>query len=518
MNYEACDDGNTINGDGCSSTCMVEENWSCSGGSPTNKDTCGCSNDTSVSEFGTTCIKLDLAIQETVVQTSSYAVIVSGSTENGLIGAQLISGASGSIFATALNSLHLLMLFKYCDVGYPPNVEQFFIILSGNSSSSSPSSTNILNIFTRIGERYSLTDDTQNRFRKFGTKSFFLSNIGSSVLTILILLLVIVFLNLCKTLIKNETVKRIISSTLLPIFQWNMLLNTIIGAQTKVTLAWFLQFSNPFGNGYSIINFAIAIASLVTVVAVYIIIIFQISWNWNITKEKLFLSRQVLAKALIKQNQLGILWNSYDIKASIGRYFVILQIIRNTLQVTIIFTLSNYPVAQCYSLLFLSILYLVVIVVGRPFRMIIDTLNAISNEICILLEELLMTIFVVNKTKNFLTLSTGNILGWVMIGIIFLSLGLNALCIVGTLIAEIIDGIKERKKKKERMAKRKNRRKRVENQRLERTRDESYKRQVQKQNNTRQKPKMINLDRNESLDLIISPKPIINRRKRRFMQ
>ena len=35
-----CDDGNTISGDGCSSTCQVEAGWSCSGGSPTSKDIC----------------------------------------------------------------------------------------------------------------------------------------------------------------------------------------------------------------------------------------------------------------------------------------------------------------------------------------------------------------------------------------------------------------------------------------------------------------------------------------------
>jgi cysteine-rich repeat protein len=35
-----CDDGNTINGDGCSNTCTIESSWICSGGSSTSKDTC----------------------------------------------------------------------------------------------------------------------------------------------------------------------------------------------------------------------------------------------------------------------------------------------------------------------------------------------------------------------------------------------------------------------------------------------------------------------------------------------
>jgi cysteine-rich repeat protein len=36
----ACDDGNNVNGDGCSSDCKVEVGFSCAGGSPNSKDSC----------------------------------------------------------------------------------------------------------------------------------------------------------------------------------------------------------------------------------------------------------------------------------------------------------------------------------------------------------------------------------------------------------------------------------------------------------------------------------------------
>jgi cysteine-rich repeat protein len=35
LGYYACDDGNFINGDGCTSTCTVEQCWTCNGLSPT---------------------------------------------------------------------------------------------------------------------------------------------------------------------------------------------------------------------------------------------------------------------------------------------------------------------------------------------------------------------------------------------------------------------------------------------------------------------------------------------------
>lgn len=35
-----CDDGNMIDGDGCSSNCTIEAGWVCSDGTPTSKDNC----------------------------------------------------------------------------------------------------------------------------------------------------------------------------------------------------------------------------------------------------------------------------------------------------------------------------------------------------------------------------------------------------------------------------------------------------------------------------------------------
>lgn len=45
--YEACDDGNLVNGDGCSNTCTVEPSFTCSNTSPSSCNVCG--NGTKVS-------------------------------------------------------------------------------------------------------------------------------------------------------------------------------------------------------------------------------------------------------------------------------------------------------------------------------------------------------------------------------------------------------------------------------------------------------------------------------------
>jgi cysteine-rich repeat protein len=44
-----CDDGNTISGDGCSSTCQVENGYFCTGGAPASKDVCSKSTPSAIS-------------------------------------------------------------------------------------------------------------------------------------------------------------------------------------------------------------------------------------------------------------------------------------------------------------------------------------------------------------------------------------------------------------------------------------------------------------------------------------
>ena len=39
-NQKPCDDGNTVNGDGCTQYCNVETGWTCNGGTDTSPDTC----------------------------------------------------------------------------------------------------------------------------------------------------------------------------------------------------------------------------------------------------------------------------------------------------------------------------------------------------------------------------------------------------------------------------------------------------------------------------------------------
>ena len=68
------------------------------------------------------------------------------------------------------------------------------------------------------------------------------------------------------------------------------------------------------------------------------------------------------------------------------------------------------------------------------------------NEIILLAEEILVTIFATNSTKQFLSLNAGMILGWMMIGLVLVALLFNILYGVYRIIGLVREYLKNRKK------------------------------------------------------------------------
>lgn len=68
-----CDDGNALSGDGCSLDCVVEEGFTCTGGSPTTADVC---TDTKKPSPKIQLIKVNDALQHEVFLTFDEEVMM----------------------------------------------------------------------------------------------------------------------------------------------------------------------------------------------------------------------------------------------------------------------------------------------------------------------------------------------------------------------------------------------------------------------------------------------------------
>ena len=79
------------------------------------------------------------------VQTTASVVGV------GVLGGQAIIGGTSNTLASSTNAVHLLLLLRYIDAGYPPNIESFFDMTSRNALSNDSSIIPEVFLFVRFG-------------------------------------------------------------------------------------------------------------------------------------------------------------------------------------------------------------------------------------------------------------------------------------------------------------------------------------------------------------------------------
>ena len=448
---EQCDDGNVISGDGCSSSCQVETNWVCHLGSvETNPltDTCSCIPDPEIHYLGGACVKLDPATAETIATMGSAQVTSAQAVEGSLVGAHLFTGAAGGLFPTAMNALNIQILLKYCSAKYPPIVESFFSAVTKHAGEESSSSdSGLIPELTRLiksikGEKYL---SNYGRFKVFGKSISFLTNAGSPLVSALGSLVMIGIIRIFKFLLKSSQKLSPIIDNLLNTFEWNMTFSFINGAQIKFTLAWCLQFGEPVFDTYGIINLVVAVLVLVAVVVVSAVSFSFSTWNWNIVQNEAFLSKKRLEMLSSRQKKFVCLWKPYILDFSFGRYFYLIQSIKNSLFVTILYVYQGHPIEQSYLLLFTSMLYIVMLVVGQPFKRTIDLASVLLNEIILMVEAALLVIFSINGKIAFFGDDVLNLIGWILIGCMLGVLGMNGVFILLSIVIPLFTYLTQKK-------------------------------------------------------------------------
>lgn len=418
---EECDDGNTMNGDGCSSDCKVETYWKCEGGSFLSPDTCLCdTSDSKIKLFVGSCQLIDEKTEESAAIASTAFKVASAAAVGGFLSAQLFSGATGSFLATILNSLGLMSLLKYCDVEFPPNVEKFFGILANN--------TDVLpNPFKYIPHEKQTS--SYYRFGTFEDPVLFLDNAGGSLAMILISVAVVFCLKLLVFIFKKlkATTFTHYLSKILAVFEWDNTLSYFVGNQTDFFCAWMVQLSQPTYDTYGSINFALALFTAVTALVVCLLLCRIIHKHWN--------QKQVLEYSVTDTHnsnaqrypKFNFLWGANHGESVFSRYFILFQIAKNGLMVAVIYFLPQAPFVQSYLLTLLSTTFFIMIAVQKPLTGMLQLAMLLLNEFLLALEGGILMIFAVNKRLGCLDFASAMNLGWALVGLIIGTLGLNTL-------------------------------------------------------------------------------------------
>ena len=389
---------------------------------------------------------MDGVSAEAVSQISTITKAAAPAIGVGLLGSQAVMGGTSETLASSTNAIHLQLLLRYIDAGYPPNVESFFDLTSRNASSNDSSAIPELFLVFKVGN-LSQYQSSWYRFGEYKLSVNFLTNCGTAVITCFCCLVISGILTLIK---KNVKPKAAWFNGILYRFKWNLILSCVISNQSKLILGWFLQYSGPKFDTYGIINLIIAAISLLGVIILTIISIKHAKWNWKITQDRLLLSKAALEAAESSQKQFAFVTDDYVAENPIGRYYFIISIFKVLSTVAIIFWLPLSSIAQAYLLLFWNIFFLLVLIIGKPYKDLDKKVLALLNEILMVLQEVIVAIFATDRLKNFLSYKQWMNFGWVFIGIVLLSLVINALFPIFTVVKALVISWREKKKKSKR--------------------------------------------------------------------
>ena len=388
------------------------------------------------------CQQMDSLSAQAVSQISTAAQTAAPAIGVGVLGSQVATGGTSETLASSTNAIHLQLLLRYIDAAYPPNVESFFDLTSRNAPSNDSSAIPEPFLFLTIGN-LSQYQSTWYRFGKYKLSVNFLTNCGTAAITCFSYLMISGILILVK---KKMKPKAAWFDSILYRFKWNLILSCVVSNQSKLILGWFLQYSGLKFNAYGIINLVISALCLLGMIILTTISIIHAKWNWKIARDRLFLRKASREAARRRQKQFAFVTDDYATGNSVGRYFFVLSFTKVLLMVTIIFWLPLSPIAQSYLLLFVSILFLLVLLIGRPYNQLDKQLAVVTNEIIMLLQEVIVAIFATNKQVKFLTFEQGMIFGWVFIGIVLLSLFVNVFFALLIIVRGFVISWKNKKK------------------------------------------------------------------------
>lgn len=384
--------------------------------------------------------------------TSGGSQAVSAQTLSG----QLLGGSFASIFAAALNTLDLMQILQFCDARYPQNLISFYSILSDTPGL-------IPNPFSYIHHDSELYISKRYQFAYYEQSISFLDNSGSIIVSLGINIIQLIILKaIVKLICKGKSgLCAKIFRTMLEGVEWNGTIGIFLGDQATIVLSFCLQFMEPvFSDAYGIVSFVAAIISFIAFLGVYILSIRFISWNWNITRERLTMNKKALNKVREKQDKFQVLWKDFAVETTFGRYYLLVWLLRNFLMVIILYAFPQAPLTQSYLLVLLSIFFTVGLCIGKPFNRRDLMVRTVINELILLAEEVLVVVFATNRRSKFLSDEAADKLGIGMISLVFACLGFNALFLAYSILAEIYESYKNFKRREN--AKKKNRKKQEE--------------------------------------------------------
>jgi len=343
-----------------------------------------------VSLFNQTFSPADIASAQQVAST-----ITAGGQATGTAMKAMSSVNSGSpSFAFLVGLSQMVQFIKYIDITYPPKV-QLLLLAQGSNPMSLSFGINMPNSLEKKFTNYTLPAV----FERYKVGSNFLVNYWNSLISLSLIILGVGLLMLTASCTKKYKTINFISSKLLSIFKWDLLLMLFCSSIGDLTFYSYLDFqSNKFESAASVISFLFALGFNVCFVLLLIKTL-KIAYYSHKNKNKIS-SESVTSNPILDLDSFQFLYIDFHNQSFSQLAFMFYFLCRVYLFNIIIATLTIFPLMQCLLITGLTILMLLYLIIKRPMKKKWDLIYLIINELIILIIDISVLMIAMSSAQD----------------------------------------------------------------------------------------------------------------------
>jgi len=332
-------------------------------------------------------------------QTAS--TLAAGGQATGTAMKAMSSMNSGSpSFAFLIGLSQMIQFIKYINITYPPKV-QLLLLAQGSNPMSLSFGIDMPSVLQKRFQNHTLP----LVFERYQVGSNFLVNYWNSLISLSLILFVIFLLAITTVCTKKYKTINFVSSKLLSIFKWDLLLMLFCSSIGDLTFYSYLDFqSNKFDSAASVTSFLFALGFNICFILLLIKTL-KIAYHSNKYKEK---SIQNGVQPKLDFEAFQFLYIEFHNKSFSQLAFMFYFLCRIYLFNIIITTFSVFPIMQCLLITGLTIMMLLYLIFKRPLKKKWDLIYMIINELIVLIINISVLMIAMSTTHNPNNLNSSN--------------------------------------------------------------------------------------------------------------
>mgnify|MGYP001292126625 CR=1 FL=1 len=342
-------------------------------------------------------------------------------------------------------------LYKYLNVPFPEN---FVLFCRGMESLDLP------NIFANMDSENGGNNPNSKigKFKFWEISVTLLDNSSFTIAKELILLAIILGLNILVFLLKESSKTSNVLRKVRTLFMWNVFLSNYLGDFSELLLNGMIQMrENNVSSAYAIFSFALAviIVSSYSLLGMY----FRYLLNkrhprWTKIQERSSIPTANRSKEKWDKvpDSLGFLVEDFREKSKFARNFVLVMLLETFLQILVVFFFQNNGLTQAFLYIIIVLVLFSLSAWKRPYKSKLHMGILLLNQGTKLVMGIIATIFGINDLIQFISSELINLIGFVLILLIVIVMGINLAVSLLIVILSNYYRIKEwrSKRKKER--------------------------------------------------------------------